>query len=276
MSRKNSLLQLASIFGMLSLSGTATATVPSKPYPICSGEPAAIDVEAAQGAYQAGHVAFEEADYDRALLYWEDAFRRDCSAVKLLLSLARAYELAGNNARAALSLETYLARQDDPENQESLTKRIERLRTQTETKRNETPHNPEDSGAEQNNENASAIEDAGTHSVTKQPVWPIFVTGAGVALAIVGHSLIQSSKHKAEAYDCVEGVCPSDDATKEVESTQNTGLALAISGHAIGAAGGVLWYYLWTRQYEESVQGGVSIEPMIGPRFQGLRLLATF
>ena len=62
-------------------------------FPPCEGKPSETDVAAAQGAFQAGKVSFDEADYQRAINYWEDAFRRDCTATALLLNLARAYEL---------------------------------------------------------------------------------------------------------------------------------------------------------------------------------------
>jgi tetratricopeptide (TPR) repeat protein len=277
MYRKNPLSPFAFFVGLLSFGGTASAAAPLKPYPICSEVPSASDVEAAQGAYQSGHVFFEEADYDRALLYWEDAFRRDCTAVKLLLSLARAYELAGNNAKAALSLETYLERQDDPENRESIKKRITRLKAQTETEKREGVAPPkDDSGEEPVDKTISETPSDPAPHFTKQPVWPIFVTGGGVALAVVGHGLIQSAKQKAEDLDCDGANCPTDEATKTVRSTQNAGLSLAIAGHAIGAAGGVLWYYMWTREHEGTPQASLSLEPMLGPRFQGLRLHASF
>ena len=82
----------------------------TKEYPDCAHQPSDSDVSAAKGAFQAGQVSFNEADYDRAITYWEDAYRRDCTAHPMLLNLARAYELNGNPRQAVVSLETYLAR----------------------------------------------------------------------------------------------------------------------------------------------------------------------
>src|SRR5690606_32626924 len=79
-------------------------------YPPCTREPSDTDVTAAKAAFQAGNVAFGEADYPRAILYWRDAYRRDCTAHALLLNLARAEELNGNKRAAVAALETYLAR----------------------------------------------------------------------------------------------------------------------------------------------------------------------
>ena len=71
--------------------------------------PSDSDVTAAKGAFQAGNVSFNEADYDRAILYWEDAYRRDCTATLLLQHLGRAYEGLGNLEQAVIALRTIRA-----------------------------------------------------------------------------------------------------------------------------------------------------------------------
>ena len=81
-----------------------------KQYAECAREATDTDVTAAKGAFQAGNASFEEADYPRAIVYWEDAYRRDCSAHGMLLNLARAYELNGNKPQAVVALRTYLQR----------------------------------------------------------------------------------------------------------------------------------------------------------------------
>src|SRR5204863_735302 len=94
------------------LAGQAIAAEPSThTYAECSREPSEADLTAAKAAFQAGNVSFNEADYPRALLYWEDAFRRDCSAHPLLLNLARAYELNGRKQQAVMALEPFLQRE---------------------------------------------------------------------------------------------------------------------------------------------------------------------
>src|SRR5690349_10792349 len=51
------------------------AETPTHTYADCAREPSEADLTAAKAAFQAGNVSFNEADYPRALLYWEDAFR---------------------------------------------------------------------------------------------------------------------------------------------------------------------------------------------------------
>jgi len=64
---------------------------PLTTYPTCSGEPTDADTNAAHGAYMAGKGSFDEADYSRAIDYFKDAYRRDCTKPELLVIIARAY-----------------------------------------------------------------------------------------------------------------------------------------------------------------------------------------
>src|SRR5687768_5293342 len=88
-------------------------------YPPCDRAPTENETTAAKHAFQAGNASFDEADYTRAITYWEDAYRRDCTAHLLLLNLARAYELDGQKERAIVSLQTYLERSPDAASQKA-------------------------------------------------------------------------------------------------------------------------------------------------------------
>src|SRR5688572_28194265 len=61
-----SLLGPRTVGVMLFLSGQA-AMAQSHPYPECTAEPTESDIAAAKGAFQAGQVSFNEADYDRTI-----------------------------------------------------------------------------------------------------------------------------------------------------------------------------------------------------------------
>src|SRR5688500_20314045 len=93
---------------------------------MCTEEPQENNITAAKGAYQAGKASYKEADYERAITYWEDAYRRDCTAHALLLNLARAYELHGQKHQAVIALETYLIRKPDAPQRGQIERRIER------------------------------------------------------------------------------------------------------------------------------------------------------
>ena len=77
------LRNLKSLFAAVALllaPAMAHAEEPTKSYPDCGREPTEAEVAAAKGAFQAGNASFNEADYARAIDYWEDAYRRDCTA----------------------------------------------------------------------------------------------------------------------------------------------------------------------------------------------------
>src|SRR5450432_1648260 len=120
------------------LVGSAAMFVPAlahaedepKPYPECTKAPTDSETAAAKGAYQAGNASFDEADYPRAITYWEDAYRRDCTANLLLKNLARAYELYGQKRQAVVALETYLVREPTTGDKEQIQRRIEVLKKQ--------------------------------------------------------------------------------------------------------------------------------------------------
>ena len=116
--------------GVLALASPAAAAEETHPYVDCTREASDADVTAAKAAFQAGNVSFNEADYPRAILYWEDAFRRDCSAHPLLLNLARAYELNGQKKQAVIALETFLQRQPSSTERAQIQRRIEVLKKQ--------------------------------------------------------------------------------------------------------------------------------------------------
>jgi hypothetical protein len=190
---------------------------PVNEYPPCMSEPTESDIEAAQGAYRAGHVSFDEADYRRSLLYWEDAFRRDCTAANLLLSLARAYELSGDQASAALALETYLKRVPETEKRPSLEKRIARLRSEPEAR-------PSPAVPQAKQEPAEGPATSASAATTRKPIWPILVTGAGVTLALVGHGILQSARQEAIDLGCDVSIagglshCPNDEERYRIPS----------------------------------------------------------
>jgi hypothetical protein len=92
----------------------------SDPYPACTKQPSPADQEAAQGAFKAGFGSYQEGDYPKAILYWSDAYTRDCTAHALLLNLANAYERMGDKKATVQALEVYLERAKDLPNRPQL------------------------------------------------------------------------------------------------------------------------------------------------------------
>lgn len=241
---------------VLFLSGQA-AMGQTRPYPECTEEPTEGDIAAAKGAFQAGQASFNEADYDRAITYWEDAYRRDCTAHALLLNLARAYELKGDKAQAVEALQTFLARKPESPQKDQIERRIVVLNQQIaaeapaaappaqDTKQPEqTPAEP----AEPAPASAEAPATAKPAESNNHWIGPVVVGGVGVAAAVSGivlHSIGSGDEQDAE------NACPTrQQCSQSVEDMGNSGILKQkigvglIIGGGVAVAGGVAWYFL--------------------------------
>lgn len=263
-----------------------------KEYPACEGEPTESDVSAAKGAYEAGEVSFQEADYERSILYWEDAFRRDCTAVKLLLNLARAYELSGDREHAVNSLETYIERRPDARDRGSVEKRIEKLKETIEEEKKAAPIAvPADSPDAEEKPPAAdtAPVETSDEPKSKKPIWPVVVTGTGIAVALTGHAIaaygetLREDKANEVGCNLSANECPDDQARDIANAAgkqeRDTGAGIATLGHLTGITGGVLWWILWTQAKDTdsaSKSGSPYIAPVLSHNYQGVSVSGSF
>lgn len=273
------LILFASSGALAQAAGTASE---KKSFPECTRNPTEREVAAAKGAFEAGQVSFQEADYERAILYWEDAFRRDCTALALLLNLARAYELAGTRQNAVAALETYLARRPNATDRDQITRRIEVLERQIEEERREreaqaapapTPEpeaRPQEAAATAPSDESAAPPSA--------PLWPLYVAGGGVVVGVVGAVLWATSDQDAidRCEETGSGVftCPDESTRSAAESAQRqqrVGMGLTIGGGAL-AVGGTITYFVLRSQ----TRSDVGLTPSVGPNFAGLSYSGRF
>jgi len=287
-------LSLSSVCLFLSLTALpslAMAESGPKPYPACDHEPTSADIGGAKGAYEAGQASFNEADYARAILYWEDAFRRDCTAAKLLLNLARAYELSGKKEHAILALETYLERRPDAPDRPSIEKRIENLRAQVVSEAKPVPAEPAAVAAvatETAPAEATKAEPAAEKEKSKRPVWPVVMTVSGAAVAGVGLAFVFDAASTLASVNCsdVGGVMTCDPNTEngntadqEAERanaavTQRTISALTFAvGTGFLAAGAAAWYFSWKDRRRETA---THVLPVLAPGYAGLSVRGRF
>jgi len=274
-------------------------------YPKCESGPSESDVSAAKGAYEAGQVSFQEADYDRALLYWEDAFRRDCTAVKLLLNIARAYELSGNRKAAVNALQTYVDRRPDASDRASVEKRIGKLNEKIEEAEAKAAPAPEvdETDSEGPDEDGTEAPAAATTDVEEapsdRPIWPIVVTGSGAGVSLLGLLVVAAGNQSAEdrrneiaaAYGCTQSsrqwACPDnasrdnverqadeDDELKSANTTMGVGVGVAIIGLATAGVGGYYWYTTWKNNENEIAKSRFT--PVVSPGYQGVQFSTTF
>jgi len=254
-------------------------------YPDCHKQPSDADIQGAKGAFQAGSVSFNEADYERAILYWEDALRRDCTATLLLHHLARAYEGQGNLRQAVVALRAYLGRTPDAAERPQIQRRIEvfEQKLQDENQRQtklaeaqKTKEPPVMGGTTDQRASSSAMD------LRVNPIIPMAVGGVGVAATIVGAIIYFPARSDLKDYRarCSNGICASASITSEAqsaESRRNWGAAVGITG-LILAVGGTGWYFFNEQQRSNAVAPPKTavLQPLVGPQFAGLSYSGLF
>ena len=263
----------------------AAGESPPAPYPECSRQPTDVEVSAAKGAFQAGQASFNEADYDRAITYWEDAYRRDCTAHALLLNLARAYELNNQEQHAVNSLETYLARNPSSPQRDQIARRIEVLKDKLAKQEasatpTPTPGGPSGSpgnGSEGAKPGSPPAEDTGGG---KRSIVPLFVGGGGGAIAIVGGILYLNAASDVSAAEdaCGGRKCPPGNPAiqegNDARSRQTVAAIVTVGGLAV-AGGGLAWYFLQKPEGEKQARQTI-VAPSVAPGFAGLNLSGSF
>jgi tetratricopeptide (TPR) repeat protein len=274
----------------LLLPALAHAEDEPKTYPECTKTPTDAETAAAKGAYQAGNASFDEADYPRAITYWEDAYRRDCTANLLLKNLARAYELYGQKRQAVVALETFLVREPGSADKEQIQRRIEVLKKQIAAEKS-TPAPPPvaGTGAPAPTHVATPEPQPGTETTTSSsssvPLLPLFVAGGGGAVVLIGLAIyLPARKDVNDAEDkCPNRVCPGGPtqaadikAGEDARKKATTGAVLTGVG-AAAVAGGLIWYLAQPKQSTTTATLlHPDITPTVSPGFAGLALSGAF
>jgi tetratricopeptide (TPR) repeat protein len=248
-------------------------------------------VAAAKGAFQAGNASFNEADYDRAITYWEDAYRRDCTAHLLLLNLARAYELNGARERAVTSLETYLARNPGSPDEAQIKRRIEKLREQLDEETDpQAGALPPVTPAEPADPNQPPLPDAAPEpplmadsSRPRKSIVPLIVAGAGAVITVTGGVVFLVASGDLDDYDgqCPNRRCPlgQDSLAEDANSarTRQTVGGIVAGVGAAALAGGLIWYFLQKPSGSTTAKAvPTRFEPRVDRGFAGVSLSGAF
>src|SRR5450755_1549756 len=104
-------LLLVVVLAGVAIAVPALAQQPSDYPPAC--EPSKVtkgDVDRAHTVFLSGKQYLEEANYDKAISYFKDAYSIDCSVHAMLPIIATAYERKGDKGEAVHALEEYLKR----------------------------------------------------------------------------------------------------------------------------------------------------------------------
>jgi tetratricopeptide (TPR) repeat protein len=283
---------LAAVALLLMAPAIAHAEEPTKSYPDCGREPTDAEVAAAKGAFQAGNASFNEADYARALDYWEDAYRRDCTANPLLLNLARAYELAGRKRQAVVALETFVAREPNSGEKDQINRRVEVLKKKiAEEDAAAAAAPPPTTGPVPPAGPTTGPVDQPPVQTAKRSPWPWVVIGVGGAVTIVGGITYLGNKQKVDDLEAqcddpetpvheTRGQCPTDIANKGNEARKTLVGPAVVTLVGVGVVvGGVIWWYLDGKRVERANRQGFMhprVTPLVGPQLAGLALSGAF
>jgi tetratricopeptide (TPR) repeat protein len=282
----------SAVVGIL-LAGAPLAVVAqqgAKEYPDCTRQPSDSDTSAAKGAFQAGQVSFNEADYDRAINYWEDAYRRDCTAHAMLLNLARAYELNGNPRQAVIALDTYLARNPSSPQRDQIGRRVEVLKEKIAALPTATETSTPTETDEPTNTAVPATTATGIptdqRTAGSRPILPLVVAGAGGAIAIVGAIVYlgATSDYNKAKDDCGGKVtgCTAEVEQRGNDAADRQTLGGVVTGAGLAvAAGGLVWYFLSAS--EGGAEAGAlskperaKLSPSITPGYAGVTFAGSF
>jgi hypothetical protein len=276
---------------VFAVAGSAWAG-PTHPYSECTLHPSEADVTAAKGAFQAGTVSFNEADYDRAILYWEDAYRRDCTATLLLHHLGRAYEGEGNLQQAVIALRTFIERSPESPERAQIQRRIDVFeqkiaeeKQQAAAQAQKTPAGQTAGGVPSSQATApNAPSQPGDTAHKPLPWGPIVVTAAGGITAIVGALIYVKAKSDISSVEdkCPNHVCPANDRSlvnqgNDARSRATAGTVVTLSGLVIAGAG-VAWYFLDSKQSQQSAKRlePPAISPWMGVGSAGVAWQGSF
>jgi hypothetical protein len=250
-------------------------------------------MQGAQGAFQAGNASFNEADYPRAIFFWEDAYRRDCTAHAMLKNLARAYELNDQFNHAINALETYLERNPESGETEAISRRIDNLRRRQEerdaaTKRApltpppkaepEPTREPDETNPLDAEEQFPSYDNEG--SASQRSVVPLVFAGVGFGAGVLGGVMWGIAKQdESEAIkSCGVGgrnMCGDPQAHLDGNDALDRQMLWSIVAGA-GAAitvGGIIWYFA---QPDEGASTGARVVPNVAPGFAGIDVSGAF
>jgi hypothetical protein len=243
------------------------------------------DVAAAKGAFQAGNASFNEADYQRAITYWEDAYRRDCTAHINLLNLARAYELHGQKRHAANALETFLARKPGTADEDQIKRRIEKLR-ESDALATQPPSAIAAAQEQPPQAPPAVAAPAGPPSPEKpapkssRSIVPLIVAGVGGAVAIGATVAYVDARSDGSA---AEEQCPNPKSCEDpavVDEGNDARSRAKVSGWIAGAggvvlAGGLVWYFVQKPSSADSARHqerglAARVTPLFGVGYGGV------
>ncbi len=262
-------------------------------YGTCGGKPSQADTDAAHGAYMAGKASYDESDYTTAIMYFKDAYRRDCTKHELLVIIARAYELQGNRREAVHALETYLERAPNAGDAEAQKRHIANLKRELTDQPSATPSaSAAPTASAIPSANAAPVPTASAAPTSEPPpaqpsshsVAPWIVVGIGGAALITGAVLyaVGSGQVSTSESNCPPPNHTGPNCTTSDASSGNSGRSLETVGVVAGSvgiaavAGGLIWHFMEPTSSSPQQTGKPIVVPQVAPGYAGVGVIGRF
>jgi hypothetical protein len=246
----------------------------------------------ASDLYKTGKIAAENLEREKAIFYYVDAYRADCTGHAVLLKVAELWELKGNKAEALRYTQAFLdrAKPDDP-NRESATVRRDRLKrdvaaaaaasaTVTTTATTTATTQPTATSTAPTATTTATTAPTSTTPPRQQShtILPWVATGVGGAAAIVGGVFFVIG---AGQVSDAEASCPghssctgaATDKGNSGRHNETLGVIVGAAGLAV-AAGGLIWHFAEGTGPKETT--GVRVTPHVAPGYGGVSIGGRF
>jgi tetratricopeptide (TPR) repeat protein len=274
----------------------AIAQQPSSGYPPpCDASKVSKgDGDRAHTVFLSGKQFLEEANYDKAISYFKDAYSIDCSVHAILPIIAAAYERKGDKAEAVRALEEFLRRAPNAPDREVVERRIKNLSDQLAREQpsaTATPSAPTATASATSSATESVPAPSGSpapaptvatessSSVGGKSVAPWVLVGvgggglvAGGVLLGIGSGEVSSALDKCPTRSCSH-------ANASAISQGNDGRHLETAGVIVGAlgiaaiAGGLIWHFA---EKPAPTVGSTHLSPAVGRQYAGVALDGAF
>jgi hypothetical protein len=290
-------LLVVSLLGMaVGVPALAQTATPSAYPPACDDSKVSkADRDRAHTVFLSGKQFLEEANYDKAISYFKDAYSIDCSVHGILPIIASAYERKGDKREAIRALEEYQQRAPTAGDHEVVERRIRNLRDQIvqEQPSATTPPSASASVAAPSASQSVEVAPSASSGAAAMPPAPVeeggshrssgpwILAGVGIA-ALAGGAIaygIGAGKVSNAENTCGSShACPGTPAGTSAASDGNTGRTLEQVGLPVASIGlaaaiaGIIWHFVEPPQNGEKGVGanGVRVTPLLAPRAAGI------
>ena len=259
------------------------------PYGACTGPTPKASQDAAKTLFGLGKKSYEQGNDTEAIKYWRDSFEKDCNATPMLLNLANAYQRAGSNDGAILSLETYLKREPTAEDAATIRARIDNIKSKSKpvTSASATTTAPPPPTVTAPPPPTSSAPPPPPPSDSQRFNYvPWIVAGGGLVLGAVGVGVAVSANGDKSDVAAKNKTVPCTDQTpglcaqynKESDDAAKKATTFGVIGGLGGAimVGGIVWGVLTLPKKGTEPASATALAPVVAPGYSGLSFTGKF